>query len=193
MSKLKRHLQGSSNPYIKEHLKVQKMHPKAEEPYQENGYINPGYFITLIDRKDNRVEDDSSEVNTFGTGLIICPPEGYYIEVIPTQDLFKQGYFIVGPIIIEPGNKSELVIPMFKFRETEDLKLPLKAGQIVMRKRVYHYRSMVNGSINTGSQNRMYTPVMQNNLNGMQMQQPPQFNGMQQQRTQAPPRRNHMF
>ena len=114
------------------YVKVVQLHPQAEVPVKDEGDV--GWAITLVGRTENRAEDDFGEMNGFGTGLQLCPPDGHYLEVMALPSLYKQGYNLAsGPIIIGPNNKDELVIPLMKFRESNDLELPIHTAQVVVK------------------------------------------------------------
>jgi len=114
-------------------IKVSKLHPDAELISKETEN-DAGWDLTIVSRCDSRAEDVSQDVNTFSTGLVIKPPPHYHLEVIPHPSLYKTGYMLAGsPIIINPHNEEELILPLFKYREAEDLELPFKAALVVLR------------------------------------------------------------
>jgi len=116
-------------------IKAIPLHPQAEIPVRDND--DAGWTVTLVGRTDNRAEDDFGEMNGFSTGLQFSPPAGYYLEVVSLPDLYKHGYNLAsGSIIISPNNKEELIIPLMKFRETNDLELPIQAVQVIVKKYV---------------------------------------------------------
>jgi hypothetical protein len=129
---------GSSKVYVK----VVLLHPQAETPSKEEGDV--GWTVTLVGRTENRAEDDFSEMNGFSTGLKLSPPEGHYLEVIALPALYKHGYNLAsGSIIIGPSNKDELIVPLMKFRECNDLELPIQAVQVVVKSFVPSFMSKV--------------------------------------------------
>lgn len=121
--------------YVEEKIAVQKLVPDATFPHREHGSTDVTYDINVTGRTDNRAEDDTQEVNNFTTGLVITPPVGLYAQIIPHPDLHKHGYSLIrNPMIIQPGNTAELIIPLYKFKETEDLELPFPAVQMVVHR-----------------------------------------------------------
>lgn len=118
----------------------------AELPYK----LQPSdvaYTVTLISRADNRSEDDTGDVNLFHTGVVITPPSDHYAEIIASPSLWRHGYNMPAPIIVNPGNKSELIIPLFKFKDSEDIELPFQAVQMIVRKiEPFHLKSTANES-----------------------------------------------
>nr|QBK86603.1 MAG: trimeric dUTP diphosphatase [Marseillevirus LCMAC102] len=129
--------------FIDGKINVYKTHPSAEFPFKENP-SNIGYGVTLISRTENRAEDDTSDVNNFHTGIAISPPIDYYIEVIAKPSLHKHGYILAnGVLVIEPDDKGELIIPLYKFKEAEDLELPFCGVQLMVRPAVHAHISSV--------------------------------------------------
>lgn len=91
------------------------------------------YDVLLVERTDLRVEDTTNDINTYSTGIVLTPPKGYYIEVFLNQELLKQGYMMPGSVIIESGNSQELIVPLFKFKDSEDLSLPCDGVAFVIK------------------------------------------------------------
>lgn len=115
---------------------VQKIHPNAEHPYKDDS-SDVGWNVTLIGRTDNRAEDDNDEVNEFNTGIVVAPTEDYYLEIHADKDLHKHGYMLTNGVrIIQPSDRGELVIPLYKFSDVNDIELPFKAVQIIVRYKV---------------------------------------------------------
>lgn len=93
-----------------------------------SGYV---YNITLVDRAEKRKEDQLSDINLFGTGLVINPDPGYIALITASPQLLKTGYFMPGPVVVAPDTTTELMIPLFKCRETT-LDLPYLACRMVL-------------------------------------------------------------
>lgn len=130
--------------YLKEHINVKKLNPIAELPIKDRP-SDIGYDITLIARTDNRAEDNIHDVNMFSTGLMISPPPGYYIEVVAKNSLQRSGYMLAtGITIVDPETADdELIVPLYKFKESQDIDLPFRAVQIVLRKAEYAHIAAV--------------------------------------------------
>jgi len=190
------------------YIKVIQLHPQAEVPTQENGDL--GWVVTLVGRTENRSEDDFGDMNGFCTGLQLCPPAGHYLEVVALPALYKHGYNLAsGPIIISPNNKDELIVPLMKFREANDLELPIQAVQILVKTAVPAFMSKAKNTQH--AQDNIYAQFMApapqsyvstNPMNvGYRgdMDQYQAFAQSQQGRTggkrpaAAAPRQNHMF
>jgi len=190
------------------YVKVVPLHPQAEVPSKEDGAV--GWVVTLVGRTENRAEDDFGDVNGFCTGLQLCPPEGHYLEVVALPSLYKHGYNLSsGSIIIGSGNKEELIVPLMKFRETNDLELPIQAVQVIVKESVPVFMSKVKATqhVQENPYAHFMAPPAQGYLppNPMNqgyrgdMDQYQAFAQSQQGRTgnrrpaAAPPRQNHMF
>lgn len=210
-----------SMTYIEGKIQVQKLHPKAEFPYKENP-SDTCYDITLIGRSENRAEDDTGEVNNFNTGIALTPPQGYYFEMVARSSLHKHGYMLAtGTSIIDPGYTGELIVPLYKYKEAEDLEMPFRAVQLILRPVVYAHLESVKtlastdrgdgafGSTGFMSPQQMMMMQSQGGARGAFIQNPNQssyvgdMGAYQTQVSQrptgmrrphaAPPRSNHMF
>jgi hypothetical protein len=122
---------------LKATINYVKMNPNAEAPFKEN-IKDVGYEITIIERTDNRIEDIYGDVNTFSTGLVLNAPKHHHLEIIEHPSLHKAGYTLVGgPRIINPDNTEELQLPLYKYKEVEDIELPFRAAVMVIRETEY--------------------------------------------------------
>jgi len=72
----------------------------------------------------------------YDTGIAICPPEGYYTEIIACSSMVKTGYMLANGInIIDPNYRDTLKICLVKVDESKpDLELPFRLVQLVLRK-----------------------------------------------------------
>lgn len=122
---------------LKSFISYTKLKPTAEEPFKEN-IKDVGHQITVVERTDNRSEDVYGDVNLFSTGLSFKAPKHYHIEILEHPDLHKTGYTLIGgPRILNPGDDQEVVLPLYKYKEVEDLELPFRAALIVLRQTEY--------------------------------------------------------
>lgn len=120
--------------YTKYPLRYQKMVPDAEDPYKERP-SDAGWDLTLISRTDQRSEDDIGEVNMYDTGLRMAPPEGYHIELYARSSLQKLGYMLGNNVgIIDPEYRGNILVGLYKFKEADDLELPFRGVQMILRK-----------------------------------------------------------
>ena len=137
-------------PYIvqnrappKLYIKVHKTKPSAEDPKKEHP-SDIGWDLHLIERTDERAEDTVGALNKFSTGLRIEPPPGYYVEIVARSSLQNYGYMLGNGVgIIDPDYRGEVIVSLYKFREGDDLGLPLRAVQMILRKVEPAYLSLV--------------------------------------------------
>jgi len=127
--------------FIKGKIFVQKLGPSAEYPSKSEP-TDIGYDITLTGRKDSRAEDTTGEVNYFTTEIAVKPPRGYYFELMAKPSLHKHGYTLAtGSTVVNPNDTGALLVPLYKYSETEDLELPFCAVQLVLKPAVYAHIS----------------------------------------------------
>jgi hypothetical protein len=116
-----------------EGLKVKKIHPTAEE-LTKNSPQDVAYEVTIVGRDENRIEDIQGDVNVFTTGLMISAPKNSHIEILEHPQLFKAGYSLQGGVrLYNQATEGELLIPLYKFKDAEDLELPFRAALLVLR------------------------------------------------------------
>ena len=90
-----------------------------------------GYDLTVVD-----IVKETGNVILYGTGLQIRPPKGHYFELVPRSSIIKTGYIQANSIgVIDYGYRGEIMVPLLKVdREANDLDLPFRIGQLVLRK-----------------------------------------------------------
>jgi dUTP pyrophosphatase len=124
-------------------IRVIKINPSAEMPFKDHP-DDVGFDLTLISRTEGRVEDEIGAVGMFNTGLQIAPPPGYHLEIVARSSLHKSGYELAtGTSIIDPSYRGEIYVPLKKFKEGEDLELPARAVQLILRETNYAHVSVV--------------------------------------------------
>lgn len=110
--------------------------PHAHPPEkQDNAHV--GHDITLISRTENRVDDINGHINSFNTGIELKPPQGYHFEIYPKRSLYKSGYSMPCPQIVEPTDKGPLIVDLMKFTEQDQLDLPVACVVAVLRETQY--------------------------------------------------------
>lgn len=134
---LKKNISAEGYGILNNVLSVVKLHPDAEEPFKEKPY-DVTWDMTIIGRDENRVEDVYGDVNVFTTGLQITVPKNYHLEILEHPQLFKAGYTLAGGTrFINPDDKGEILVPLYKFKESEDLELPFRAAVLILRETQY--------------------------------------------------------
>jgi|GEM_PF-5334110 len=131
------------NPkYIPGVVNVKKVNPSAEYP-TKRFEMDPAFDVTLIARKDNRSEDNTHEVNYFHTGLMIVPPHGYHVEFIADEKLHFSGYTLATGLSVHSMTNQEVMIPLIKFKEVEDIQLPFRGVKMIIRQTIFSHLSSV--------------------------------------------------
>jgi dUTP pyrophosphatase len=94
-----------------------------------------GYDLTAIDV----FKIISEKIIMFETGIRVCPPDGYYIEILPRSSMSKTGYMLANSVgIIDPSYTGTLKIALIKVDEdSDDIELPFTKCQLVLRKAEY--------------------------------------------------------
>lgn len=132
---------------------ITRVHPQAQTSlsvsHGTNGNTSVSKSITLIGRHNNRADDVVHDVNTFTTGLVFTVPSDGYLLVTAHPSLLSLGYMMPAPLIVDASNTDELVIPLYKFKDGEDLELPFEAVQFTFCSNPTNYVSL--SSSNTGT------------------------------------------
>jgi deoxyuridine 5'-triphosphate nucleotidohydrolase len=118
---------------------VQRVHPHASIPHKQYD-TDVGFDMELVARCDGRTEDMVNDVTLFDTGLVVKPQEGYYVEIVARSSLHKFGYLLANSVgVIDPEYRGRIMVPLLKFRDGDDIKLPFKGVQMIIRKAEYVY------------------------------------------------------
>jgi len=128
-------------------LKVSKKDPQAIIPSKKRKE-DVGYDLTLI----RKVKDMGDKTTLYDTGIIVEPPAGYYVEVVPRSSLSKTGHILSNSMgIIDPPYRDSIKVPVtrvddstetfstekFVDRYTGDLILPFTGFQLIVRQHVH--------------------------------------------------------
>lgn len=72
----------------------------------------------------------------YDTGIIVQPPEGYYIEIVPRSSFSKFGHMMLNSVgIIDPQYRGTLKVAVVHHDQTfPKLQLPFKGFQMILRK-----------------------------------------------------------
>jgi hypothetical protein len=123
------------------------MHPDAQEPYKMEGRPHDPYWIIDVVGRDNtqQVDDIQNDVREFTTGLRIKFPKHYHGEIYEHPNLWKTGYMLSGgPRILSPHDaEEEIMIPLYKYKDGDDLALPMPVAILVMRESQYTTTSLI--------------------------------------------------
>lgn len=122
---------SKSKTFQKEPLKIMKTMSSSEYPSKiENSQIHE---LSVCARTENRAEDSCNEVNEFHTGLSFVIPSGYYLEISGHPSLTRSGYMFTGPYLIDQGCTAELLISLYKFKDSDDIELPFVVAKCVLK------------------------------------------------------------
>jgi deoxyuridine 5'-triphosphate nucleotidohydrolase len=115
-------------------LKIIKVDKKAVRP-NKNNYSDAGFDLTII-KESKRLNSDTM---LYDTGIKLEIPNGYYVEIVPRSSISKSGYMLANNIgIIDQGYTGNLFVALRKINnDCEDLELPYKCCQIIMKKQIY--------------------------------------------------------
>lgn len=94
-----------------------------------------GYDLTIVEK----VKDLTDNTALYTTKLMVKPPKGYYIDIVPRSSLSKSGYMLANSVgIIDPSYRGELMIALTKISDlANEIKFPFRCCQMVLRKAEY--------------------------------------------------------
>jgi deoxyuridine 5'-triphosphate nucleotidohydrolase len=115
-------------------LKIYKADEKAIVP-TKNNYSDAGLDLTII----SEYKKLNSDTTLYDTGIKLEIPNGYYVEIVPRSSISRSGYMLANSIgIIDQGYTGNLYVALRKINKgCEDLVLPYKCCQIIMKKQIY--------------------------------------------------------
>jgi len=133
--------------------------PNAEQPFKQRS-SDVSLELTLVNRVDNRTEDNVGEVNLFDTGISAIIPLGTYLEIVAGPQLYKAGYMLAhGTHIIQPEDSNNIVVPLFKFKDGPDIELPFRAAQLVPKAAHYIQSKLAAVTKRSDNQSNGYEPI----------------------------------
>ncbi|MGL5355086.1 MAG: dUTP diphosphatase [Cetobacterium sp.] len=94
-----------------------------------------GYDLWIVDI-DKKISDNTTRYDTF---LKIQPEDGWHVEILPRSSLSNSGYILSNCVgLIDSSYRGTLKIALTKIDETaDDIKLPFKGVQMVLRQNVH--------------------------------------------------------
>jgi deoxyuridine 5'-triphosphate nucleotidohydrolase len=115
-------------------IKILKDHDNAVMP-SKTSYSDAGYDLTII--REHKVLN--SDTTLYDTGIKLDIPNGYYVEIVPRSSISRSGYMLANNIgIIDQGYRGNLYVALRKVnKDCENLVLPWKCCQIIVKKQVY--------------------------------------------------------
>ena len=90
-----------------------------------------GYDLTLL-----KVHKKIGNVTLYDTGIQVCPPCGYYFDLVPRSSVIKSGYMLANSVgVIDADYRGNIYVPLIKLDESmPDLELPKRLMQLIPRK-----------------------------------------------------------
>jgi dUTP pyrophosphatase len=112
-------------------LQVQKLIPEAVTPAKAHP-LDSGFDLTIV-----RVVNPNfgPGVILYGTGLVVRPPDGCYVDLVTRSSTSKLGWGLANSVgIIDAQYRGELCLPLFKLSpDAKDLELPARIAQLIVR------------------------------------------------------------
>lgn len=123
-----------SEKYSNPVLKVYRKDPKAILPSKKHD-DDVGYDLTII----SKVKNFGEKTTLYDTGIVVEPPPGYYIEVVPRSSLSKSGYMLSNSMgIIDPPYRDSIRVPVTRVDSSiPELTLPFTGFQLIVRQHVH--------------------------------------------------------
>jgi dUTP pyrophosphatase len=99
---------------------------------KQAGPMEVGYDLICV-KESKRI---GSRTIMYDTGISVCPPNGYYTEIVPRSSIIKTGYVLSNSTgIIDPTYRGTLRVCLTKIDDTlPDLELPFCLTQLIIRK-----------------------------------------------------------
>jgi dUTP pyrophosphatase len=114
-------------------LRVKKCDPDAVIPTKAHP-SDTGYDLTLI-RVSKDMSRSGQTIIMFDTGIAVCPPDGYYTEVVPRSSLSKTGYMLANSVgIIDSSYRGSIKVVLTGDETLHYLSPPFKGFQLILRK-----------------------------------------------------------
>lgn len=121
------------------------VHPDARAPFKER-ITDSGYDLTLLYEK-KRV----GSCILYGTGVVVEPPFGWYLDVVPRSSIIKTGYLLANNVgVIDRGYRGEVLVPLLKIDPSApELPLPARVVQMVPRPIAHFGLTQIDGPSST--------------------------------------------
>ncbi len=103
---------------------------------QKRSCSDEGYDLWLIEI-DKKINETTTR---YDTCIKIQPEEGWHVEILPRSSLSNSGYMLSNSVgLIDSSYRGTLKVTLTKIaNDAEDIKLPFKAVQMVLRKNVHY-------------------------------------------------------
>jgi dUTP pyrophosphatase len=100
-----------------------------------------GFDLVLISLVSKPASTAQNGVYMYDTGVVVCPPPGYYFDLVPRSSMIKSGYILANSVgVIDPSYRGSIKVPLIKIDpNAPDLQLPQRLVQLIPRKAHYMY------------------------------------------------------
>lgn len=81
----------------------------------------------------------------YDTGISVCPPEGYYVEILPRSSISKTGWMLANSVgTVDPNYTGNLYIALAPVNpDVPEIELPFCKCQLIVRKAEYVFFEQV--------------------------------------------------
>jgi dUTP pyrophosphatase len=110
-------------------ISVRRLVKEARLPGKER-VSDSGYDLTLLYESQRM-----GNVVLYGTGIVVEPPSGWYLDLVPRSSIIKRGYIVANSIgVIDRSYRGEILVPLIKVDpKAPDLELPARVAQLIPR------------------------------------------------------------
>lgn len=93
-------------------------------------------LVCVAETKRTWGQNDDVATIMYDTGIAVCPPDGYYTEIVARSSLSKSGWMVANGIgIIDPSYRGSLKVVLVRVvKDAPELTLPFCSTQLVLRK-----------------------------------------------------------
>ncbi len=90
-------------------------------------------FDLTVTKLEKRISD---RIYMYDTGLVVKPPPGFYLEIVPRSSFGKSGYVLANSIgVVDPAYRGTLKVVVARTDESvQPFTLPYKGFQLILRK-----------------------------------------------------------
>jgi dUTP pyrophosphatase len=127
-------------------FQYKKVDPNAFAPFKERS-SDSGFDLTLI-KKVKTV----GKTEFYDTGIQICPPRGFYFDLVPRSSITKTGYSLKNSVgVLDNEYRGNILVALIKDDpDADDLKLPIRLVQIIPRE-IKHFEAIQVDSLDESS------------------------------------------
>ena len=123
-----------NNSYELPYCKIYKTDENAVMP-SKTRESDVGYDLTII----KELKRFNKSTVLYDTGIKLLIQDGYYIEIVPRSSISKSGYMLSNSVgIIDQSYRGNIMVSLTKIdADSQDIELPFKCCQLIIRKQYY--------------------------------------------------------